>query len=192
MLLVKHQQVSFCQVVRRNGIESEIVPGLIYQNNLFVRGKSYPKHRRNAANEYIRHNYLEKQNEIASLLLESDRELTIYYHDNQGILAIDSEADSIANVEPVDSINLSYVIAEMRGIGGIKIKDRRYKLRIYPRCFIGSEAIDWMRDRFRISRNEAVKLGQRLMDAKYIHHVVDDREFNDGYFFYRFYWDEDN
>ena len=49
-----------------------------------------------------------------------------------------------------------------------------------------------MRERFRISRKEAVMLGQRLMDVKHIHHVVDDHEFKDGHFFYRFYWDEDN
>lgn len=74
----------------------------------------------------------------------------------------------------------------------LPIKDRRYRLRVYPQCFVESEAVDWMSDRFRMSREEAVKLGQRLMDAEHIHHVADDRKFKDRELFYRFYWDENN
>jgi hypothetical protein len=188
MLLVKSQDVTYCQVVRRNGIESEIVPGLLYQNRIFIRGKSYAKDRRDEANRYLRLNFAEGDHKIG-ILLETERELTIWYTDSRAVLAIDSDA---ASSDPIENINLEYVIAAMRGIGGVKIKDRRYRLRVYTQCFIGSEAIEWMRDRFRISREEAVKLGQRLMDAKHIHHVVDDHKFKDGELFYRFYWDEDN
>jgi hypothetical protein len=192
MLLVKSPEVTYCQVVRRNGVESEILPGLIYLKQLFVKGKSYPKDRRQEANEYIRDRFLDSKAKIASLLVETETELTIFYADNRALLAIESDPDAVDSINPLDRINLQYAISEMRGIGGIKIKDRRYHLRIYPQCFVGSEAVDWMCDRFRISRVEAVKLGQKLMDAKHVHHVVDDHKFKDGYFFYRFYWDEDN
>ena len=192
MLLVKSQEVNTCQVVRRNGIESEVVPGIFYQNKLFIRDRSYPKNRRNEANEYIRHHFLESQSEVDSILVETEKELTVWFADPQIILAIDGDVDSIESQDPITSISLDYVITQIRGIGGVKIKDRRHNLRVYARCFVGSEAVEWMRERFRISRKEAVMLGQRLMDVKHIHHVVDDHEFKDGHFFYRFYWDEDN
>jgi Domain found in Dishevelled, Egl-10, and Pleckstrin (DEP) len=192
MLLVKSQEVTYCQVVRRNSAESEILPGLIYLKQLFVRGQSYPKERRQEANEFIRDRFLDSKVKVVSLLVETETELTIFYNDNRALLAIEGAADAVNSNDPLDRIDLQYTISEMRGIGGVKIKDRRYRLRTYSQCFVGSEAVDWMRDRFRISRAEALQLGQRLMDAKHIHHVVDGHEFKDGYFFYRFYWDEDN
>jgi hypothetical protein len=191
MLLVRAQEVTYCQVVRRNGTESEILPGLLYLKQLFVKGQSYPKDRRQEANEFIRERFLDSRAKVVSLLVETERELTIYYTDNRSLLAIESDANSVTSGDPLDRVNLQYAISEMRGIGGVKIKDRRYRLRTYSQCFVGSEAVDWIRDRFLISRAEAIQLGQRLMDAKHIHHVVDDHEFKDGYFFYRFYWDED-
>jgi hypothetical protein len=192
MLLVKSQEVHYCQVVRRRGIESEIVPGLMYQNKLFIKGKSYPKKCRDEAQEYMRHKFLDVQTNVSSILVETERELTVWLSDDRVVLAIEKDGDGSDAEDPIAQIDLDYVIAQMRGIGGIKIKDRRYHLRVYAQCFIGSEAVDWMRDRLRISRGEAVRLGQRLMDAKHIHHVVDDHKFKDGHFFYRFYWDEDN
>jgi hypothetical protein len=192
MLLVKSQEVTYCQVVRRNGTESEILPGLIYLKQLFVKGHSYPKDRRQEANEFIRSQFLDSRVKVVSLLVETETELTIFYNDNRALLAIEGDADPVTSKDSLDRVDLQYAISEMRGIGGVKIKDRRYRLRTYSQCFVGSEAVDWMRDRFLISRAEAIQLGQRLMDAKHIHHVVDDHEFKDGYFFYRFYWDEDN
>lgn len=41
------------------------------------------------------------------------------------------------------------------------------------------------------SRAEAVRLGRRLVRARYIHHVVDGHDFADAVLFYRFYMDED-
>ena len=90
----------------------------------------------------------------------------------------------------INKIDLKELVREMRDIGGIKIKDRRYRLTVYPRCFIGSEATTWLVRRFFVAEAEAVKLGQRLIDAKLLHHVTDSHPFEDGYFFYRFYWDE--
>ncbi|MDJ0649549.1 MAG: hypothetical protein QNJ60_12665 [Xenococcaceae cyanobacterium MO_188.B19] len=92
--------------------------------------------------------------------------------------------DIIANIE------IEKVIEKMRNIGGIKIKNRRYKLRIYPNCFIGSEAVEWIVENLNLSTEQAIKLGQRLIDEKFIHHVLDRHDFQNEYLFYRFYWDE--
>jgi len=92
--------------------------------------------------------------------------------------------DIIANIE------IKKVIEKMRNIGGVKIKNRRYNLRIYPNCFIGSEAVEWIVENLNLSTEQAIKLGQRLIDENFIHHVLDRHDFQNEYLFYRFYWDE--
>ncbi len=78
----------------------------------------------------------------------------------------------------------------MRHVGGIKIKDRNYKFKIYPKCFIGQEAVEWFCANLGLSTQQAIRLGQRLIDEKWIHHVLDQQNFANDFLFYRFYWDE--
>ena len=82
------------------------------------------------------------------------------------------------------------LVNDLRGEGGIEIKDRRYKLTNYPQCFVGSEVVEWIEKKYLLSKSEAIRLGQELMDLKIIHHVTDDHEFKSSYLFYRFYIDE--
>lgn len=56
-------------------------------------------------------------------------------------------------------------------VGGIEIKDRKYRRRIYKNCFIGRECVDWMTKRFRMNRKMAVKLGEMMRRAGAIEHV---------------------
>jgi small-conductance mechanosensitive channel len=81
-------------------------------------------------------------------------------------------------------------VARMRGPGGVPIRDRRYLHRVYPSCFVGSEAVDWMVASSRLTRSEAIKLGELLVERRVIHHVLDELGFRDGKFFYRFRADE--
>ena len=60
------------------------------------------------------------------------------------------------------------------------------KLKLYPNCFVGNEAVSWLSDRLKISREEAIEVGQRLIDENWIHHVTHEQPFQDGNFFYRF------
>ncbi|KAL3905641.1 MAG: hypothetical protein SGARI_004361, partial [Bacillariaceae sp.] len=71
---------------------------------------------------------------------------------------------------------------------GVKVKDRVYRLKTYPRCFVGCEAIDFLlQARLATSREDAVELGRRLMDElKLFTHVTRGHSFEDGYLFYRF------
>ncbi|KNC47676.1 glutaredoxin [Thecamonas trahens ATCC 50062] len=76
---------------------------------------------------------------------------------------------------------------------GLEIKKRTYHLRKYHDCFVGSEAVDWMLERYGgvvASREDAVVFLQRLVDIKVIRHVCDDHPLRDGYFFYRFLVDD--
>ncbi|NEQ15777.1 MAG: hypothetical protein F6K44_18960, partial [Moorea sp. SIO3E2] len=82
------------------------------------------------------------------------------------------------------------LVEEMRQPGGLEIKDRRYRLNSYGCCFVGSEAVDWLVKRCNSTREDAVTVGQILINRGIIHHVADDHPFRDDYLFYRFYLDE--
>ncbi|MEN9214100.1 MAG: protein kinase [Gloeomargarita sp. DG_1_6_bins_138] len=82
------------------------------------------------------------------------------------------------------------LLNRLRGDGGLDIRDRRYLLRVYPRCFVGSELVTWLMNHLGIGRQQAIQLGQTLVARNIIHHVTDDQPFRDGYFLYRFYQDD--
>ena len=85
---------------------------------------------------------------------------------------------------------LDSLILRMRGSGGLMIKDRRYKLKAYSKCFVGAEAVDWLMKNLDVSQQEAVRIGKRLLHRGIIHHVLDEQDFKNDYLFYRFYADE--
>ncbi|KJE89083.1 Rap1GAP [Capsaspora owczarzaki ATCC 30864] len=67
------------------------------------------------------------------------------------------------------------------------IKDRRYRLRTYPRCFFGSEFIDYLITIKEVwTRDEGVTLAQQLLENKIIAHVVDEHAFKDELLLYQF------
>ena len=72
---------------------------------------------------------------------------------------------------------------------GVGIKDRRWRLRKYKQCFIGSDLVNWLilqEDLHIESREQAVAIGEILMYRGIIKHVVETEPFADDYFFYRF------
>lgn len=75
---------------------------------------------------------------------------------------------------------------------GLDLKDRRWKLLLYSKCFVGSEAVQWMVDNLSLDKKVAVSTGQRLMQTGIIHHVTHSEPFSDGYFYYRFQEDDDS
>ena len=83
------------------------------------------------------------------------------------------------------------LVSRMRSAEGVSISDRRHLLTLYPKCFIGRDAVDWMTRTLGLTREEAVLGGQILVDRGAIHHVLDEHGFKDGNFFYRFREDEE-
>eukprot|EP01100_Stratorugosa_tubuloviscum_P013639 TRINITY_DN6966_c0_g1_i1.p1 TRINITY_DN6966_c0_g1~~TRINITY_DN6966_c0_g1_i1.p1 ORF type:complete len:272 (+),score=105.10 TRINITY_DN6966_c0_g1_i1:63-878(+) len=73
------------------------------------------------------------------------------------------------------------------------IKDRRYLLKNYPTCFVGSQFVEFILDNNEASTIEdSVKLGQFLMDNDLLHHVHDEHKFENQNLFYRLRIDEPN
>ena len=99
---------------------------------------------------------------------------------------------SIKNDELIDLYEkrIMTLVNDLRSEKGITIQDRRYRFSNYSLCFVGNEVVKWMENHYSLSKSEALKLGQELIDLKIIHHVHDDHNFKDEYLFYRFYIDE--
>jgi Domain found in Dishevelled, Egl-10, and Pleckstrin (DEP) len=186
MLLLKKDQVQFQDVINPDSEQPTPIIGIFYQNKLFKHLKSFPKDKLASAQQLTRQLSLDPT--VVCLLVEEADGYTIWCQDGK-LRSYDTKKDHQAP-DRITAIDLKELVREMRDIGGIKIKDRRYRLTVYPRCMVGSEATTWLVRKFFISEAEAVKLGQRLIDQKLLHHVTDSHPFEDGFFFYRFYWDE--
>ncbi|MGF1499409.1 MAG: mechanosensitive ion channel domain-containing protein [Elainellaceae cyanobacterium] len=99
-------------------------------------------------------------------------------------------ADFLRQQDGLSEQDVQRLTEEMRGPQGLEIRDRRYGLRLFPRCFIGSEAVTWLVQTQNTTREEAIRIGQQLIERCVIHHVTDEHAFKDEYLFYRFYADE--
>jgi len=90
----------------------------------------------------------------------------------------------------IEHVDLVQVEAAMRGERGVPLAERTHLGKVYPRCFVGSDAVDWLMARYRLPLGAAETVGQRLLDLGVLHHVLDEHGFVEGRFFYRFRADE--
>ncbi|MBE9170118.1 hypothetical protein IQ238_22210 [Pleurocapsales cyanobacterium LEGE 06147] len=190
MLILNDDQVQHCQVVGNVAGKEQVLSGLLYQGNIFVKIKSYSKEEVNAAIKEFRQEYLDNEEEqIPSLIIKEETEISLWRQDNQ-FIPLTTNKIKPKNYKNTEEINFEQLVAQMRGNQGVKIKARHHKLKLYHRCFLGNEAVDWLAKNFHISRREAVKLGQQLIERKIIHDVLDESSFKDEPILYRFYEDE--
>ncbi|XP_061547773.1 rap guanine nucleotide exchange factor 4 isoform X2 [Phycodurus eques] len=72
------------------------------------------------------------------------------------------------------------------------IRDRKYHLKTYRQCCVGTEMVDWQMQHssFVHSRLQAVAMWQVLLEEGVLCHVDQEPNFQDKYFFYRFLDDE--
>lgn len=88
--------------------------------------------------------------------------------------------------ERVRALDLSAVAETIRGPKGFVIEDRTYHGKTYPQCFVGTEAVDWLKKNHRLTRAEAVAVGQELLGLHVFRHVIDGHAFADWPYFYHF------
>lgn len=85
----------------------------------------------------------------------------------------------------VDIDDLNAVMRLIAGPTGLKIRDHYYHLRRYQACFYGTELVDFLVDRCRISREQAVSLGQQLEATDRLRHVAGEHAFKDEALLFR-------
>lgn len=89
-----------------------------------------------------------------------------------------------------DALQLGDVLAGLQGgpggTGGVVVANRSYLGKVYPRCWVGAEAVDHLVARHALARHDAWVLLHRLMQFGLIEHVVRAQPFIDGVYFYRY------
>ena len=199
MLLLNYEQVKYCQVTGNIQGESKTASGLIYNDKVFIEAKSFSKDELEIAIKTCREEYLdhEERSQIPTLLVKGKNNIGIWMEDKRyqpdGVPT--SEATEPENKKQsisknLERISIRQLALQMRNKDGITIKTRRYKLKLYHHCFLGNETVDWIVEKLKISRTDAVKLGQKMIEKKIFHHIVDEHQFKDEPLFYRFYEDE--
>ena len=114
------------------------------------------------------------------------------FNEPDGMEFADSSAHEVQSEEFFSSLELqdaftpeqvNELVAKMREPGQLDIRDRRYRLKQFSHCFIGREAVDWLVENQRTTRENAVQIGQILMDRQIIQHVLDEQPFLDRHLF---------
>ena len=200
MLFLDYTQVKYCKVQNQD----KTISGLIYNDNLFLREKAFPKEEMEAAIKECREEYLDhvERSQIPTLLVKDKKSVGIWMQNNQyksNIISYDEEDGDTAEVQTDSSaksqsssnrISLKQLAAEMRSENGVEVKTRRHKLKLYQRCFLGNEAVTWLSEKTKLSRENTVKLGQKMLEKGIFHHVLDEYQFKDEELFYRFNEDQ--
>ncbi|WP_353929353.1 hypothetical protein WJM97_13610 [Okeanomitos corallinicola TIOX110] len=185
MLLVAAEQVEYCQITYSRDNKLHTIDGMSYGGKLFTKIEFFPKHEKQAAIEKAKFMSVENKGHFLVILVEESTNYDIWQENDQ----VKIKSHDTKDIDIAD-INLEELVTKMRNVGGIRIEDRRHNLRVYHRCFVGKEAVAWLIESLKISQENAILLGQRLVDEKWIHHVTNDHNFKDEQLFYRFYWDE--
>ena len=184
MLILELNQVQ--SILVQCSQSGETFYAVSYRDHFYRQVETFNPDQKQSALQRAKQIFLDHKGNLAVLVLEEAYSWGIWQEDNALTPCALVPPPSLA-----ETLNLEDLVAQMRNVGGIDIRDRRHNLTVYQRCFVGAEVVDWFSNTFELSRQDAVQLGQRLVDDRWIHHVANDHEFKDEYLFYRFYWDED-
>ena len=195
MFILTQEDIQYCVGKKKAGSAENTISGLVYNDKFFIKAKHYNVSEYEEAIKDCRENYLDNEEmQLPTLMIREQDSVSIWTQDNsyqaQNLLEIPHVAPAKEKVKSSANFNLDKLVEKMRGDDGINIKARRYKLKLYHHCFVGSEAVDWLVANLKISRAKAVKIGQQLIDAKVISHVKEEHDFKDSELFYRFAEDQ--
>ncbi|KAI9667967.1 MAG: vacuolar membrane-associated protein iml1 [Bathelium mastoideum] len=84
-------------------------------------------------------------------------------------------------------VDLQKLAHDIQSERGIPVMDRRWHLRLHCNCFVGADLVSWLLQHFKDvqTRNEAVELGNALMQRGLFQHVQQKHNFRDGNFFFQ-------
>jgi pyruvate/2-oxoglutarate dehydrogenase complex dihydrolipoamide dehydrogenase (E3) component len=106
-------------------------------------------------------------------------------------MSVDNESTAYTAIVFGKSINVATIAKKLNF--ELDIRDRTYRFKTYNMCFVGEEAVNHMlKKEMAHSAEEAVAIGNILMNWGVIQHVVDPKmPFKNGYFFYKFNYSVD-
>lgn len=167
MLLLSAEQVRYCQVARRNQSgEVEVIPGIAYYGKLFVRGEIFPINQKMRAIEYSRQRFTEYEEQVYILIVEEADRLTLWYENTEVTRLATEEGKYFSDY--ISSIDLKQLVKKMHSPKGLPTKSKRRGFRTFRECFSAREAINWLEKDLQISRSDAIRLGNRLLQESWI------------------------
>ncbi|KAH9874448.1 hypothetical protein IAQ61_003637 [Plenodomus lingam] len=85
------------------------------------------------------------------------------------------------------NIDLKKLAEDLQGEKGIPMMDRRWHLKLHQNCFLGFDLTNWLLSNIKDveTRDEAVEVGNELMNRGLIVHVQRRHQFRDGNFFFQ-------
>jgi sensor c-di-GMP phosphodiesterase-like protein len=95
-----------------------------------------------------------------------------------------SELAGVASPSPLTGAQRD-LWRRMASAGGLDVRDRIYRMRVFRNCFVGSQAVDWIARECGVGRAEALRLGRNLLALGLVRHVEDEHDFKDAELFYR-------
>lgn len=182
MLILTADQVKSQPAFRRQNSKVEKLMAIAYREWLFIQGESYPAEEKTIAIQQTR----EKLDAGQMCILVRDE-----HHQKYVVCYQDQDLEPLSN-QPLVTGNqqeLASLVKAIREAPGL-IKNNRHQLRVYPQSIVGTELVDWLCDYLHCSRQEAVEVGQSLIEQGWLHHAWDKHDFKDQGLFYRFYEDE--
>jgi len=186
MLILNHQDVIYCQLIRPSLGKFKPLPGLAYHHRLFYQLESYSQTEYTSAVKRARELFDRADQRLVFLVVEEPDACTIWCEDHQLMTLEEFEAKKESFFEN----QLKNIVEDMRQLGGITIKTHRVNSQVFPKCFVGSEAVAWLTNHLKIAIPEAVQLGQRLVDESLVHQIEHKNIFKNDNLLYRFYGDE--
>jgi|GEM_PF-84553 len=105
-------------------------------------------------------------------------------------MTTDNHEETVASLDGESLEDLSRRVREL-----FDIQDRAYGFpsKTYPKCFVGSDAVaNLVEAGIALDEEDAVRVGNMLLNAGVFHHVLDEHSFKNENLFYRFMEDEDH
>jgi hypothetical protein len=186
MFVLESSQVQYCQATRTAG---DSLIAVAYGSCLFIKAESFAKDELDNAIKFCREVYLDGKRQIPCIILKEEQGVGIWQQDANLTFVKKHEAKP-QKINPVTAISLEKLTTKMRGSEGIEIKNRMVNFKIYPKSFVGKEAVDYIAKIVKVSREDAIKIGQRLIDEKLVRDFSDRNSFKDDNIFYRFCSDD--
>jgi hypothetical protein len=66
----------------------------------------------------------------------------------------------------------------------LDIRNRSYRLKVYPDCFLGNEAVQWLTNKFKLSADNAIAVGSGMAELGLVFHAAHEQAFGDKENFY--------
>jgi Domain found in Dishevelled, Egl-10, and Pleckstrin (DEP) len=88
--------------------------------------------------------------------------------------------------EKVRRVRLNSFVKRICASDGFIVKDRFHNAQTYEQCFVGAEAVTWITSALDVNADEALQLGQYLLELGLIRHVANEHRFKNAELFYTF------